>query len=1134
MTTNADSGAGSLRQAIRDSNADTGQTNTISINPGIGTISLSSNLPIILHSVQIQAPSSQVINGNNSWRPFFVMDGLEVEIENIKVQNGCAKGGSGGRGAGGGLGAGGGVFIHGPGSTVTLTNVEFEATTAQGGHGGAGHTVVAPSAFSGGGGGGGLGGNGGEITGAATQNSGGGGGGGVYGNGGNSTSNGGGGGGGGGGQETSAGSSGKGGAGLGGGGGGGGFDGNGGDGSIGGGGGGGGGKSYTSLLDPNGGNGLESGGGGGGKQGPGVNGNDHTVGTGGNGSGIGSGGGAGGLTNNPGSDAVPGSGQGGGGGGYGSVNSTIDIHGGMGGSDPSALSGGGGGGGGSIGPPPAPSATSNCSGGAGSDGGGGGGGGRSLHNVNTSGGHGGNFGGGGGAARTDLGNGSGGNGGTIGGGGGGAGGIGDTLGTCNGGHGGVFAGGGGGIGSAGSSAGTGGWGGAPGGHGVSTTSSAKNGLTGGFGAGGSGGSAPSSLGGHGGTFGGNGAPGSTKTIGPGGGGGALGGAIFIGDGSTLIMNNCSFSANDTIAGAAGGTGATAGTTSGKNIFGGDNVSMTFAVPQNTVTVIGSLEISGVGSEMIKSGQGTLELADTPNSIGNVIVTEGTLTVNSPLTGAVTVSAPATLQGVGPITGEVNVSGTTAPGNSIGTMTVVGNYTQQSGSTLEIELDATLNSDLLDVSGTVQILSPSTLDLQFAAGSYPTTATYTIITSSGGISGKFSTVIGTSSPSIFASSTVNYLPNQIDVVIQQLSSSVVFPSGNAQAIAAALLAANVPASSPLGMAQTLLLASTSVDQATSFLNQLSPTSLKGASVAQEETSFLIQSWLRNYCTHFYNACDCTEANDWHLWLDGGYERGDQKNKSEFVGYRSNTGLAAIGLDYLSTSGLFAGASFFYTTTKIDLRLASGHCHTNGYLGNLYGGWSNHFYFMTLSLLGGYINYVTHRNIVVTPNTYQAYSNHGGFEGDASLSFGLFGYLNYLRFSPYVAIDYLYLHENSFTEKRASNLGTHVKSSNYQAIRPLLGVDFSYALNPSHETLRNLDLNLAVAYEDRFQGKNYTANFITQDSTFTVLGLNPNRFLFVPTLSFKQCFANNPSSLSLTYQGAFASHFNDQSISFQISW
>jgi hypothetical protein len=57
VTNTNDSGAGSLRDAITQANA-AGGTNTITLQPGLGTITLASNLPLVATSV--------TINGNGN------------------------------------------------------------------------------------------------------------------------------------------------------------------------------------------------------------------------------------------------------------------------------------------------------------------------------------------------------------------------------------------------------------------------------------------------------------------------------------------------------------------------------------------------------------------------------------------------------------------------------------------------------------------------------------------------------------------------------------------------------------------------------------------------------------------------------------------------------------------------------------------------------------------------------------------------------------------------------------------------------------------------------------------------------------------------------------------------------------
>lgn len=193
----ADAGAGSLRDAIEQANLNPTGTDTIRFDSSLmgQTITVQSMLPMISKgtggSLNIVGLGSDqlVISGHNQTRVFWVESG-NVTFEDVKIADGLAKGGNGattgrGGGGGGGLGAGGAVFVNSTGS-VTMRNVRLANNSAQGGQGGEYSSLI----LRGGGGGGGLGGDGG-----AAGNGGGGGGGGLLGTGGSGDYGGGGGGG---------------------------------------------------------------------------------------------------------------------------------------------------------------------------------------------------------------------------------------------------------------------------------------------------------------------------------------------------------------------------------------------------------------------------------------------------------------------------------------------------------------------------------------------------------------------------------------------------------------------------------------------------------------------------------------------------------------------------------------------------------------------------------------------------------------------------------------------------------------------------------------------------------------------------------------------------------------------------
>ena len=95
-----------------------------------------------------------------------------------------------------------------------------------------------------------------------------------------------------------------------------------------------------------------------------------------------------------------------------------------------------------------------------------------------------------------------------------------------------------------------------------------------------------------------------------------------------------------------------------------------------------------------------------------------------------------LEGTG-TTGPVLNNGTISPGTSIGTLTVVGTYTQGPGGTFFVEIDDSGNSDLLIVTGVPGVANlDGAVDLDPIPGIYTKGTVYTILQANT-INGQFS-------------------------------------------------------------------------------------------------------------------------------------------------------------------------------------------------------------------------------------------------------------------------------------------------------------------------------------------------------------------------------------------------------------
>lgn len=194
-----------------------------------------------------------------------------------------------------------------------------------------------------------------------------------------------------------------------------------------------------------------------------------------------------------------------------------------------------------------------------------------------------------------------------------------------------------------------------------------------------------------------------------------------------------------------------------DVSGGSNSTVTL----NSARVFGDI-LAGGSDQLILQGAGVLNDSVTgfglvtvnatgiwnlgtysSVSVGDVEINSGKLAVNGELfADVITVNSGGTLGGSGYIDAAVNVlkGGTLSPGNSPGTLNVVGNVGFASGSIFDVEIEATA-ADLLNVDGNVNIDPGAIINATFGAGADGFVGD--IVTSTGVVTGVFTPGSGTS-------------------------------------------------------------------------------------------------------------------------------------------------------------------------------------------------------------------------------------------------------------------------------------------------------------------------------------------------------------------------------------------------------
>ena len=136
-------------------------------------------------------------------------------------------------------------------------------------------------------------------------------------------------------------------------------------------------------------------------------------------------------------------------------------------------------------------------------------------------------------------------------------------------------------------------------------------------------------------------------------------------------------------------------------FGAEGFPSIFRVDTQGFNSIWSNDISGAGG-LIKSGLGHIVMTGANTYQGQTRIQQGKLTVNGSLRNSdLSIEREGALGGSGTV-GNVVAAGAVQPGNSIGTLTVAGDYTQLAGSRLEIEMAPDGRADLLQVQGSADI------------------------------------------------------------------------------------------------------------------------------------------------------------------------------------------------------------------------------------------------------------------------------------------------------------------------------------------------------------------------------------------------------------------------------------------------
>jgi len=552
-------------------------------------------------------------------------------------------------------------------------------------------------------------------------------------------------------------------------------------------------------------------------------------------------------------------------------------------------------------------------------------------------------------------------------------------------------------------------------------------------------------------------------------------------------------------------------------------------------ILGAETITASGGHWTLNG---LVYNDNPSTL---TVTGGTLSVNGLVENfETTVAAGGFLNGVGQL-GDLTNYGTVAPGNSIGTMIVAGDYVQAPGSTLEIEINSAGQSDRLDVAGQAQ-LSGGTVSVLAESGSYHAGQTFTFLTA-GTVSGKFDAV--TDNLLLFDVSLV-YFDDYVQLLLSGGRRYIdIAQTFNQCGVAGYLDDHKGGASGDFADVLTQLDALTDPQARAAFdamsgelFGSLSTVALENTERFQRIIAHRMRTQSMNQSMDYANAesrlqrsiayvsrqtSGWQSLSDWNPWVEGYGVGASLAGDGNASGLGYSTGGAVLGLESALDDSTRFGLVGGYSKTHVSLNdRADWAVISSGQVG-VYGIRQDELRYLSGIAAYGYNGYDTERRIAFGDLSRRANANYGGNNFSFHLETGRNLHGSLAHWQPFAALEYLQVHQNDFIETGADSINNSIRGINAAAFRSLLGARALHHYRT--QTGRMISLECLAAWRHEFLDdlRIIDAMFPGQPGgAFTVAGVNVDRDAAIlgAGLSFavwSQCklYANYDLLLSRNY-------------------
>lgn len=558
---------------------------------------------------------------------------------------------------------------------------------------------------------------------------------------------------------------------------------------------------------------------------------------------------------------------------------------------------------------------------------------------------------------------------------------------------------------------------------------------------------------------------------------------------------------------------------------------------NSTSFDGSMQGNG---DITKQGNGTITMNGNSNSYnGQMTVTSGTLDIEGQIGGNLIISAGSSLIGNGKV-GNLTVNGTISPGNSIGVLTINGNYTQTANSTYVVEINPQGQSDLTSVLGNAQIAG--TVQVLKESGSYNANTTYTILHADGGVTGTYSDITQFMPYLVFL---LNYDANNVYLLVSRSVTNFADLANTPNEIATANAVESLGLGNPVYNAVANLMGVQEARQAFNSLSGEMHASILGT--LAEETRFLRYAVLNRLQTALADPSAVPTSSSYLdkfgkqtvnmesgrvFWADGFGSWGDWGGDRNAASLYRRIGGIFIGADQAFGETARLGVVGGYSQSNYSVSARNSYASSNNYYLGTYAGmrvnqWS-------LRLGGSYTwdDMNMNRNV-----SFSGFSNYltTNFEAHTGQLFAEAGYnmkFKKMDLEPFAGAAYVNI-DNMHWNETGGSAALHDKG-NENVAYSAFGIREAATLYEKNNYTVNERILLAWQHAYNNITPQITQQFALGGIPFLINGVPIARNSLLVDAGLN--WTNNPGTLNfrLSYIGQLAGRVNDNGVAGILTW